>query len=515
MLKRFVVDNSLEDKILMGIITSEEFCRKIAPAFDQKLFTSPFAQIVSEWGMDYYNSYKKAAQEKIQDVFEVESGNIKPEEAEIISQFLSKLSSQFEQEENFNVEYLLDKSLLYFRKQSLKKTIERVDAFLELDKIEDAEKEWDGRKNIYKATSGWIDPFQENKIKDFFIKSEDRSQILFEIDKAFGKLIGPFERNWLASFFAPAKRGKTFMLQEIAIQALLEKLRVVFISLEMDSQRIIRRIYKRLTALGDQTADYIYPCFDCAKNQDDSCDSHLRTNHERLLDQLRKKPSYSKDMTYRPCTACRGTSEFIPDSWYTVMNRKKMNSYSAVPKLNALRTIFKNNFRVQSYPAYSANLSRIKNELDILEFSEDFIPDVIVIDYADILAPEDGRVIGRERIDETWKALKNISDSRHCLVLTASQTNRNSFDKKNVTQIDAAEDIRKIAHIDLGLAINQLPEEKRAGIVRIAKIAGRDSDFDQYQSVMVLQQLALGQANLDSEFVIERREENDINQEEI
>ena len=81
MLKRFVVDNSLEDKILMGIITSEEFCRKIAPAFDQKLFTSPFAQIVSEWGMDYYNSYKKAAQEKIQDVFEVESGNIKPEEA--------------------------------------------------------------------------------------------------------------------------------------------------------------------------------------------------------------------------------------------------------------------------------------------------------------------------------------------------------------------------------------------------------------------------------------------------
>jgi hypothetical protein len=95
--------------------------------------------------------------------------------------------------------------------------------------------------------------------------------------------------------------------------------------------------------------------------------------------------------------------------------------------------------------------------------------------------------------------LKNLSDSRHCLVMTASQTNRGSFDKKNVTQTDIAEDIRKIAHIDGGMALNQLPNEKRKGVMRVALIAGRDIDFDQMKTCIVLQNLQLGQVLLDSE----------------
>jgi hypothetical protein len=104
----------------------------------------------------------------------------------------------------------------------------------------------------------------------------------------------------------------------------------------------------------------------------------------------------------------------------------------------------------------------------------------------------------------TWKTLKNLADSYNALVVTASQSNRASFDKKNVTQTDIADDIRKVAHVDGMIALNQMEEEKRRGIMRVSYIAGRDHSFDQRRSCVVLQQLDLGQTLLDSEFMRER-----------
>jgi hypothetical protein len=91
-------------------------------------------------------------------------------------------------------------------------------------------------------------------------------------------------------------------------------------------------------------------------------------------------------------------------------------------------------------------------------------------------------------------------------VFTASQTNRASFDKANVTQTDAAEDIRKIANVDMMLSLNQTPKEKRENRMRIAVVAGRDDDFDQFKTCLILQNLELGQSLLDSEMVSEKAE---------
>ena len=157
-------------------------------------------------------------------------------------------------------------------------------------------------------------------------------------------------------------------------------------------------------------------------------------------------------------------------------------------------------------------MGRIRDDIASLEEMEGFVPDMIVIDYADILGAEDPRITGREAIDETWKNLKRMSDELHCCVVTASQANRASFEKNHVTQTNASEDIRKIAHGDLWCAINQTATEKRASVVRISKIAMRDGEFDQYETVMVLQQLATSQAILDS-YITRNEFEKDIDTE--
>lgn len=303
----------------------------------------------------------------------------------------------------------------------------------------------------------------------------------------------------------------TWYLQEFAIHALFERLNVVFISLEMDSSRVAKRIYKRLTAFGEEEKNYAYPTFDCKSNQDNTCTLGERTNHIKLLDEKGQKPTFHPDMKYRVCSACRGKKKrFSPDAWFVVHKREKLKIRNVVKKIQGMEQLFGSNLRLLSYPAYSANISKVKRDIDKLEYIEGFVPDVIVIDYADILSPEDSRQVGRERSDETWKMLKNLSQSKHSLVVTASQSNRSSISKKNITQTDIAEDIRKVAHVDMMISLNQLPDEKRFGIMRIAVIAHREKDFNQLSQCMVLQQLELGQPQLDSEFCNDFKEIQDL-----
>lgn len=499
MLRRRTIDNSVEERLLTGAIVSTQFLRSIHSIVKKDYFIVPYVQTVLGWCLDYYKTYRLAPNLHIQDIFTLKKSSLKEEDVILISSFLKKLSDQYEDEKSFNPEYLLDQAFNYFKKQSLKTCAENIQAYVEIGKIEEAEIEISKFRDVQRETSGYINPFSEEVVKQFFQEELDKSHQLFSLPGKLGEMIGPFEKNWLFSIMAPAKRGKTWWLQEIAIQAILDQRKTLFISLEMNAHRVLSRIYKRLTAFGDDNKKYIYPCFDCKKNQEDSCNKKLRTNNKKLLDADGKKPKFSPEMEYQPCTSCRGTKDFIPDTWFTLMKRERLGQRNTLKIVKGITGMYGDNFRFKAYPAFSANISRVRADLDELEQTEGFVPHVIVIDYADILAPEDSRVTGRERLDETWKTLKNLSDSRHCLVMTASQTNRGSFDKKNVTQTDIAEDIRKIAHIDGGIALNQLPNEKRKGVMRVALIAGRDIDFDQMKTCIVLQNLQLGQVLLDSE----------------
>jgi replicative DNA helicase len=134
----------------------------------------------------------------------------------------------------------------------------------------------------------------------------------------------------------------------------------------------------------------------------------------------------------------------------------------------------------------------------MVELAEGWIPDVIIIDYADILMPEKKDLEGRDKENSTWLALKNLAQSRKAFVATASQGNRASFEMESLQEKNTSEDIRKLAHIDLAAAINQRPDEKIKGITRIAVLNHRWKKFNKSHQAMVLQNYEVGQFHLDS-----------------
>jgi replicative DNA helicase len=296
------------------------------------------------------------------------------------------------------------------------------------------------------------------------------------------------------------KRGKSYFLQEVAVQCLLHRKKVAYFSLEMSKKRVAKRLFSRISSTGKNAGLVHYPCFDCKKNQFNSCTNPKRTNRIRLVDKDGIKPFYTIDNKYKPCTICRGTKDYEVATWFTSIKRDAMETSALIKQANALTKMYGDNLRIISYPAGSANLSTIKNDLTVLEYTEDFSADCIIIDYADILKPEDTRVSDARTIaNSTWLMLKQLADSRHVLVFTASQGNRKSMDKKNISATDIAEDIRKYAHIDRMLGLSQTEQEKKDGILRVSTVGDRDGSFHQGDQVILLQQRSVGQILLDSE----------------
>lgn len=497
-MKRTRIDNSDEEKILTGMIVSTPFCREVLPMLSYKYLRVDYIRKVAKWALDYYKKYEEAPNKTIQDIFENERKKIDPSEAELIEAFLTKLSGEYEREEKFNVAYHLDGAEKYFKERAVMVLGEEIQELLAGERVEQAEELIRGYREVAKAVSGWKSPFDEKYIENVF--ESEQTDYLFKFDGALGQLLGGFEREWLVSVGAPEKRGKTHFLAEVGVQAILSRLKTVLISLEMSDKRLSKRIYKRVTGQGDEEGDLKFPCFDCLRNQDGSCEKRERKNRIKLLDEDGAKPEYSAKMEYVPCTICRGNKkkEYIPATWYTTYVKNIITLGKTKRTTKALKRMYGDNFRLIAYPVKEANLSVIKRDLDILEYTEGFIPDVVIIDYADILGHEDSRVIGRDGINETWMSLKNLAQSRHCLVVTASQTTGPSATKKNVTSNDTAEDKRKRAHVDMSIFLSQTPEEKGEGVMRLSKFF-RHGDFNEYAQVQILQQLNTGQTLLDSE----------------
>jgi hypothetical protein len=155
-------------------------------------------------------------------------------------------------------------------------------------------------------------------------------------------------------------------------------------------------------------------------------------------------------------------------------------------------------------PQYSVNMDQIERLVERLKIKYHFIPDLICIDYLDITAPEkENGLSERGQYDMKWRKAKGMAQRRKCCVATVTQTNRGAFTKENIDELDTAEDIRKLAAVDLIMTLNQTNREKKAGLMRIGVLNYRHDDADFTNRIWVLRDLKTGRPFLDSEYDVD------------
>ena len=147
--------------------------------------------------------------------------------------------------------------------------------------------------------------------------------------------------------------------------------------------------------------------------------------------------------------------------------------------------------KLSVHPNSTLSVSGIKNILRTWE-QEEWVPDIIVIDYADILDMDSYKLEGRDRINETWKQLRSLSQIYHCLVITATQADAGSYDATLIRRCNFSEDKRKFAHVTGMVGINQTdPVEKELGVMRFNWLKLRDGKYSENVCVYIAGCLAV------------------------
>lgn len=435
--------------VLTGMIVKQHVLATIADKWKEPgLFPDPWSNIIGQWCVDYYNKYEKAPKKDIQTIFEKWSQKFKDKDTiGIVGSFLGKLSKQYEStRKQMNAAYVLDQAKDLFVKSQIIELQERLGELVELNDLKKAEAAIENFSKVEMTKDAYVDVFSASAKEKFRNAMNQKDNSVLKYDGAIGNFLGNrLEREGFISFMGPEKVGKTWWLLEIAMKGVLEGKKVAFFEVgDMSEAQILRRFAVRVARRPLEPSEVKIPV-------------GIMPN-EPIADVELKVKTYDKYLSMNK--AWKGVEKMI-----------------AKGKSDLLR--------LNTYPNDSISADGIKAVLD-KQVRKGWCPDIVVIDYADILAPGKGyEGDSRDAINSTWKRLRSLSQFYHCLVVTATQSNAASYDTKVLTKKNFSNDKRKFAHITGMIGLNCVEQEKDIGVMRLNWLDLREGSFSRSKCVHV------------------------------
>lgn len=484
-----------EKRICTGLIISTEFTSKISHVFSLDYFTNSYLKTVADWCITFYEEHQKAPYKHISDIFEAESHNISETNAELIGDLLKTLSAQYD-EESINVQYLQDCTEDYFRKRELDITLNNIEVLKEQGDLAGAEEEIHkfSRISIGLDQDVIIDPGDSEQREELYRQRDEEEKHFFQLPGDLGRYLGNHKRGDVVGFYAPAKRGKSFTLIDIFKHAVIQKRKTTFFSIEMTKTEVLTRVDKSFLPMHDvEEGMYTYPTFDCIKNQMGECSDRLSgvivLDDEELIE----------DPAHIPCTKCmyRERDRFEQTVWLASIFREQNDIFTIRKKFKQFEGILSKYGKISVHPKYTLTYDKMMRDLDVMFSKYGHISDIILLDYIDIFGINSSHEDYRLE-DERWKLLAKIAGSTNTLVVTVTQANKAGHEAGILDATHQGGFYGKNRHVNLMVGLNQTPQQKKQGIMKFGITEARSLQYIPGQTCTVLQDLATGQAYLDS-----------------
>lgn len=454
-IKRY--ESSEERAILTALIVNDAVLGRIYQQLGtdhRRPFPNKWSNLIAHWCFRHYAKYGKAPRKSIEGIFTRHAQTARDAEAvELIEKFLSHLDSDYRKlSKAINEDFILDQASAYFTRIGLERTVEITQAFLEDGELEEAIKSYSAYQQINFAFTDWAG-FDADKIQHA-LRKRDQEEIVVRFPDALDKFLSPyFKRDQFIAFAGPDKRGKSYWLLEVVWRALRQRRKVIYY------------------VFGDMSLDEAF---------------------QRLCVRMTKKP----------LTACQvripKRIKLTPDAAFVEFTTQKRAAMTLSDVIQARKKLLLStaqtdiSLRIKCEGGATVSASDI--EQDVQQFAkQDFIPDVIVVDYADLLAPEPNtkHLDYRHQNNATWMILRRIALANHCLVVVATQTAATAYKARVIRKNDFSEDKRKNAHVTGMIGINQTSEEKEKGLYRLNWIVLRGGKWSESQVVWTASELAL------------------------
>lgn len=456
-------DGSPERKVVTACLVDKHVLGRVAAKWSPSALPSKWANLVVGWAVDYYKEWKRAPAHDVQTQFDMwrpSAGD--PATVELVGNFLQSISDDYRKlKEGINPAYVLDVADALMKRVQTVDLRDKLTAYVEADDIEKALSTVTAFRPTELNGTSWIDVRADEAA--MVAAFERRSEVLIKYPGALERFFGrSLERDGFIAILAPEKRGKSYWLMDMAWRAVEQNRTVAYFEVgDMSRDQVLRRMGVRAARRPLEGNQYPF-----------------------------KIPTGIEPPPKRTGVASVGYEDE-----YHKKNLTGLEAHAAVQK-----HLPPDKFRLSVHPNSSISVYGIEAEIESWR-RDGFAADCVFIDYADILAPLDRKAEVRDQINQTWKALRGMSQKYNCLVVTATQSDAESYDAHTLGRRHFSEDKRKYAHVTGMFGLNQSPKtEKEPGIYRLNWIVLRDGAFSENDFVYVAGNLALGQPAMVSTF---------------
>jgi len=167
------------------------------------------------------------------------------------------------------------------------------------------------------------------------------------------------------------------------------------------------------------------------------------------------------------------------DSIMTLVPQFKLKDPANQLTVKERLEMFQNEFAgsqlvIKEFPTGQASINTIRNLLVQLKNYDEFEPDLLIVDYLELLRPT--REIQQEyhAQQKTAEELRGVAMEYNFLVWTATQTNRQGRMVKIITDAELGDSYGKIRTCDFAMSLNQSEEEFDEGKMRAYVIKSRN-----------------------------------------
>lgn len=434
-------DGSQERQVLTACIVKSEFLGRVIGKLEDEPFRSRWSNIIWGWCKRHYTKYREAPVKKIEAYLEQYAQKTKDQELiSNISRYLGSLSGEYERlTEDIDVRFALDNAQKHFNLVRLDQLREEIASLLEKGMVDQALSARDSFKKISLEEVSGINILEDYEVTRDALESKQK--VLVRYPGAAGEFIGEeLSEDALVAFMAQTKGGKSYTLLDVAWRAMRQSRQVAYFQVgDMSQAQLTRRILRRAAYRPIDPRVVLYPQSIVVPEGGRSL--AMVDYEDKVFD--KKLDIEAAKRAYKAITAKSGGRIWV--------SCHPIKTISAVDIQNILEEWDKTGRRCE----------------------------VVIVDYAYNLTPVNPKDILREQVAYTWAILRQISQMRKCLVVTASQTIREGFSSWVLTRKHFADSRDILIHVTSFMGINMTDEEKSRGIMRLNFVVRREEAFSE------------------------------------
>lgn len=445
---------ALQENLIVLLVYDAQRAPIIRGTVDSALFGGPYRTIVARV-YDYLDRFGKPPGDHLPDILSDKLESVSSSERSLYTDIIEAIHAA---KEGINAEYVMSQVETFIKRQSLRSIAIDLSKALQRDTEESLEEAEQLIAGANHTSLSVFDPGTRLSDKKRTLQFLDIQNTSFptgipELDK---RGFGPTRKElWL--FIGNTKAGKTWGLIQVAKMALLHRLKVCHITLEMSEARAAQRYFQALFAISKRKETFRVTKFE--------------------LDNLRRITGFDDKRVSPKLT--------LDDPGI----RKKLEA-----KIDKWSKRLLENIIIKQFPTGNLTVGQLEAYLDNLESSQRFVPDLLVVDYPDLMKVDKANF--RLSIDEIYKELRGVAIKRNLALAIVSQSHRDAAKARQVDSENVAEAYSKVSHADVIITYSQSKHERPLGLARLF-VAGGRNDQDRI-TIVISQQYGMGNFAVDS-----------------